>query len=98
MLRVCDGNVKAWESLGNGEHIAKGYGVTLMKRSFRRPSDQTKQEYHYVLGKNGVTIFAITTDGLVILKEEFKQGSGRVCLGCPSGIVEKSESLIDITV
>jgi len=94
MDKVYDGNVKVWQQIGEDAILAKGFGVTLVSRYFIRPTDKTEQEYHFVIGKEGVTIFALTTHGKVVLKEEFKQGTARICLECASAIIKKNENYL----
>lgn len=92
MLLIHDGKVKEWESVGDPKKIAKGFNIALMQRSFLRPVDRAIRKYSYVVGKEGVTIFAITANDQIILKEEFKQGTARIGLECPSGVMDEGES------
>lgn len=92
MQQVFDGNVQPFEPIGEPIVHAKGYGLKMMRRRFRRP-DGKEDDFDYLTGRTGVTIFAVTGDGLIVLKEEFKQGACRICLEAASGILEEEELL-----
>jgi len=65
-----------------------------MRQRFQKP-DGSEDDFDYLAGKSGITIFALTDDGFIILKEEFKQGTRRLCLESPSAIVRPIESYLD---
>lgn len=94
MKLVFPGNVQPWEKLGPPVEHAKGYGLKIMRQHFRRP-DQVEDDFDHLTGSTGVTVFAVTDQGEIILKEEYKQGTDRLCLEAASAVTKKGEDPAD---
>jgi ADP-ribose pyrophosphatase len=66
-------------------------GFTVREDTVRLP-DGTERAYHTVEAPPSVAIIAVTSDGDIVLIEEWRQPVGRISRGIPAGTVEPGES------
>lgn len=65
-------------------------GFDIRKDDVRLP-DGTETDYHYVDDPSAVVILPFTTDGDVVVIEEWRQAVGRVNRGLPAGSTEPDD-------
>jgi ADP-ribose pyrophosphatase len=79
----------AWELLGSEvDYSCPGFDV---RRDDVRLPDGTETDYHYVDEPPAVVILPFTTDGDVVVIEEWRQAVGRVNRGLPAGTTEPDD-------
>jgi ADP-ribose pyrophosphatase len=82
----------AWETTGSTiDYSCPGFDVRLDQ--IRLP-DGTEGEFHSVSDDPSVVILPFTSDGDVVVIEEWRQAVERVNLGLPAGGVENEENLV----
>ncbi|MFB6117171.1 NUDIX hydrolase [Halosegnis sp.] len=79
----------AWETVASQvDYTCPGFDVRV--DTVRLP-DGTETEYHSVEEPDAVVVLPFTTDGDVVVIEEWRQAVGRVNLGIPAGSVEADD-------
>jgi len=80
----------AWETLATEtDYTCPGFDVAV--DDVRLP-DGTEGEYHYVSEPPSVVVLPFTTDGDVVVIEEWRQAVGRVNYGLPAGGLENEDA------
>ena len=80
----------AWETLATEtDYTCPGFDVAV--DDVRLP-DGTEGEYHYVSAPPSVVVLPFTTDGDVVVIEEWRQAVGRVNYGLPAGGLENEDA------
>lgn len=65
--------------------------LTLRSDEIRLPDGSTLSPYHTVEGPDWVSIIALTTDGEVLLTEEYRHGARQVIMQFPGGHIDEGE-------
>lgn len=79
----------SWETTATGiDYRCPGFDIR--KDDVRLP-DGTESDYHYVDEPHAVVILPFTTDGDVVVIEEWRQAVGRVNRGLPAGGTEPGD-------
>ena len=79
----------AWETLASEvDYSCPGFDV--VRNEVRLP-DGTETEFHYVSESPSVVILPFTSDGDVVVIEEWRQAVGRANLGLPAGGLEAGD-------
>jgi ADP-ribose pyrophosphatase len=80
----------AWETLGSDlDYTCPGFEV--IRDEVRLP-DGTDTEFHYVSESPSVVVLPFTTDGEVVVIEEWRQAVKRVNYGLPAGGLEDDDT------
>ena len=83
------GDDLAWETTGSEiDYTCPGFGV---RRDDVVLPDGTETDFHYVDEPPAVVVLPFTTDGEVVVIEEWRQAVGRVNRGLPAGTVEPED-------
>ena len=82
-----------WETTDSEiDYTCPGFEV---RRDDVRLPDGTETDYHYVDEQPAVVVLPFTTDGEVVVIEEWRQAVGRVNRGIPAGTVEPANGFAD---
>jgi ADP-ribose pyrophosphatase len=90
MARMLSNSPRPWKILSSIITYQDEW-LTLRSDKVLLPSGRTIGPYHTVAGPNWVCIIAITTEGNVVLTEEYRHGAGRVILQFPGGHIDDAE-------
>lgn len=86
-----------WDSVEN--EVVGDYDVFSIRRHvMRSPRTGDLHAFHVVDVPTCVQVISFTTEGQVVLVEQFRQGVQRVSLEFPAGVVEDGEDPVDAAV
>jgi 8-oxo-dGTP pyrophosphatase MutT (NUDIX family) len=88
-----ENQVPLWEKIGQ-ESVYSNEFYSICENDFRHPFDGRRGKFLVIDINESVQIFAETTDGKVILVEQFRFGSGKLSIELPGGRLEKGEDII----
>ncbi len=97
MKKIIGADVREWKAVGEPEVLAKLYGAYLKKQTFRDPNGE-EHVFSIFGGKNWATICPITTEGNLVLVEQFKQGNRAIGFEFPAGTIGEGEELEDTAI
>ena len=79
----------AWETLDSAvDYTCPGFSVRVDRVRF---PDGTEDEFHSVTEPESVVVLPFTTDGDLVVIEEWRQAVGRVSRGLPAGSAEPED-------
>lgn len=76
----------------SSEYIIRRPWLTARKDIVVHPDGRVQPEYYVLEYPDFINVIAITTDGRVIMEQQWRQAVGEVSLEIPAGVVEKGES------
>lgn len=84
-------NISAWDIID--EHIYEVFRIFDIRRS-RRVNPRTKQAVDFVLmrGFDWVNVIPFTTDGKIVLVEQYRHGIDEWTVEIPGGVIEEGDS------
>jgi 8-oxo-dGTP pyrophosphatase MutT (NUDIX family) len=83
--------IEAWPTVG--EEALGSYALFELRRVIRRsPSTAAEHSFLQLIAPDWVNVVAITTDGRLVLVEQYRHGTNRVTLEIPGGAVDAGES------
>ena len=88
---------RPWDRV-NDEVVAEYDVFSIRRHVMRSPRTGDLHEFHVVDVPASVHVIPFTTDGRVILVEQFRQGVQRVSLEFPAGLMEDGEDPVDAAV
>ena len=90
MLRESD-FCMAWKTI-RSEKIIDEVHVTVKKDEVKLPDGAVIDDFYTVTIPDAAMIAAITSDGEILLKKEFRYACGEDVIECPAGMFDKGES------
>ncbi|HEX2167841.1 MAG TPA: NUDIX hydrolase, partial [Longimicrobiales bacterium] len=88
---------RAWDSIEN--EVVGDYDVFSIRRHvMRSPRTGELHAFHVVDVPTCVQVIPFTSDGRIVLVEQFRQGVQRVSLEFPAGVVEDGEDPVAAAV
>ena len=76
----------------SSEYIIRRPWLTARKDVVVHPDGRVQPEYYVLEYPDFINVIAITTDGRIIMEQQWRQAVGEVSLEIPAGVVEKGES------
>lgn len=80
-----------WKTLST-ETLVDDYYVSVRKNNVELPDGSTIPDFYTVSFPDAVMVCAITTDGQILLKSEFRYACGEDIIECPAGMFEREET------
>jgi len=80
-----------WRTI-NTETLLSDYHVSIKKDCVELPDGAVIDDFYTVTIPDAAMVAAITTDGQILLKSEFRYACGEEVIECPAGMFEKNES------
>ena len=81
----------AWKTIKT-EILVDEYHVSVKKNAVELPDGATIPDFYTVTIPDAAMVAAITTDGQILLKSEYRYACGEEVIECPAGMFEKHES------
>lgn len=81
----------AWKTI-RSETLFSDYHVAVRKNAVELPDGAVIDDFYTVTIPDAAMVAAITTDGQILLKSEFRYACGEEVIECPAGMFEKNES------
>lgn len=81
----------SWKTIEK-EILFDDYHVTLAKNKVQLPNGSIIDDYYTVRIPDASIVAAITLEGNIILKKEFRYACGSEVIECPAGMFEKDEN------
>lgn len=89
MHRIIGGPVMKWKRMSETRVSKRGFGgIALGHQRFKNPRTGKQREFTFIMKPDGVTVFALTAEGEVILVSQFKQAVDRIVFEAPGGQLE----------
>lgn len=86
MRRIIGGPVMKWKLMSEPRVFKRGFGgIALGSQRFKNPRTGKQREFTLIMKPDGVTVFALTAEGEVILVSQFKQAVGKIVFEAPGG-------------
>ena len=79
-----------WKKL-KSETLIDHYHVTVRKDAVQLPDGAVIDDFYTVTIPDAAMIAAITADGKILLKKEFRYACGEEVIECPAGMFERDE-------
>lgn len=80
-----------WETI-KSEKIIDEFHVTVKKDEVRLPDGAVIEDFYTVTIPDASMIAAITVEGKILLKREFRYACGEEVIECPAGMFDKGEN------
>ena len=80
-----------WETI-KSEELLHNYHVTIHKDAVRLPDGAVIDDFYTVTIPNAAMIAAITSEGKILLKTEYRYAIGTEVIECPAGMFEQGEN------
>ena len=81
----------SWKTISS-ENIIDEFHVTVKKDKVKLPDGAVIDDFYTVTIPDAAMIAAITVDGKILLKSEFRYACGEDVIECPAGMFDKGES------
>lgn len=89
MRKIIGGPVMKWKRMSGVRIFKRGFaGIALGSQRFKNPLTGKQLEFTLIMKPDGVTVFAMTAEGEVILVSQFKQAVGKIVFEAPGGQLE----------
>jgi ADP-ribose pyrophosphatase len=89
--------LQPWPHLA--EQTLATYSLFELRRVTRRsPTTAAEHSFLQLIAPDWVNVIAITTDGLLVLVEQYRHGTDRVTLEIPGGGVDEGETAMEAAV
>ena len=79
-----------WKTIST-ETILSDYHATVKKNKVELPDGAVIEDFYTLTIPDAAMVCAITSDGLVLLKSEYRYAVGTDVIECPAGMMEKGE-------
>ena len=79
-----------WKTI-NSETLVSDYHATVKKNKVQLPDGAVIEDFYTVTIPDAAMVAAITEDGEILLKKEFRYAIGEDVIECPAGMVEPGE-------
>ena len=79
-----------WKTIST-ETILSDYHATVKRNKVELPDGAVIEDFYTLTIPDAAMMCAITSDGLVLLKSEFRYAVGTDVIECPAGMMEKAE-------
>ena len=76
----------------SSEYLIRRPWMTVRKDVVVHPDGRVQPEYYVLEYPDFINVIAITTDGRIIMEQQWRQAVGEVSLEIPAGVVEKGET------
>lgn len=83
--------IKEWRTISS-EKLVDDYHVSVLKNKVELPDGAVIEDFYTVRIPDAAMICALTPDGKVILKSEYRYACGEEVFECPAGMFEENES------
>ena len=80
-----------WKTL-ESEKMIDDFYVSVSKNKVQLPDGNVIEDFYTVTIPDAAMIAAVTCDGEILLKKEFRYAVGEDVIECPAGMFEKNES------
>lgn len=80
-----------WETI-KLETVIEDYHVTVKKNAVKLPDGAIIDDFYTVAIPDAAMVAAITPEGKILLKTEFRYAVGEDVIECPAGMFEKNEA------
>ncbi len=80
-----------WKTLSSKKLIDTDY-VSVSENKVQLPDGAVIEDFYTVTIADAAMIAAVTTDGKILLKKEFRYSCGEEVIECPAGMFEKNEA------
>jgi len=80
-----------WETI-KSETVIEDYYVTVKKNAVQLPDGAIIDDFYTVTIPDAAMVAAITPEGKILLKTEFRYAIGEDVIECPAGMFEKNET------
>lgn len=81
----------SWKTL-NSEKIIDEFHVSVKKDKVQLPDGAVIDDFYTVTIPDAAMIAAVTEDGMILLKSEYRYACGKDVIECPAGMFEASET------
>jgi len=85
-------SVLPWAKVGPPTLLVEKFGKSIVSQTFRNPRTGADAEFLLFGHADWSTVFPVTTDGLVVAVEQYKQGCDRIVLELPGGMAESGDT------
>lgn len=83
---------KPWEILkSNDVYVAEPW-IRVAKQKVRLPNGKIIDDYHHIQLQDWTLIFALTSNGQIVVENQYKHGLGKMALVLPAGGIEDGET------
>lgn len=90
-------SLQPWPHLG--EETLGSYSLFELRRVTRQsPTTAAEHSFLRLIAPDWVNVVAITSDGLLVLVEQYRHGTDRVTLEIPGGVVDEGETPMEAAV
>ena len=79
-----------WKTI-KSETLVEDYHTTVKKNKVQLPDGAVIDDFYTVTIPDAAMVAALTTDGRILLKSEFRYACGEEVIECPAGMVEPGE-------
>lgn len=83
-------NIKKWKIL-ESEYLIKRPWLTARKDKVQLSDGRINDEYYVLEYPDWVNVIAVTTDGQIIMEQQYRHGMGILSTELPCGVAEKGE-------
>lgn len=80
-----------WKMI-KSETLIDDYHVTVHKDAVQLPDGAVIDDFYTVTIPDAAMVAAITSDGTILLKQEFRYACGEQIIECPAGMFEENET------
>ena len=80
-----------WETI-KSETVIEDYHVTVKKNAVKLPDGAIIDDFYTVTIPDAAMVAAVTPEGKILLKTEFRYAVGEEVIECPAGMFEKDET------
>lgn len=80
-----------WETI-ESDTLIDTYHVAVNKNKVQLPDGAVIDDFYTVIIPDAAMVFALTVDGQVVLKKEFRYAIGSDVIECPAGMFDEDES------
>lgn len=80
-----------WKTI-KSETLIDDYHVTVHKDAVKLPDGAVIDDFYTVAIPDAAMVAAITPDGKILLKQEFRYACGEQVIECPAGMFEENET------
>lgn len=96
MRKIMGEPVLKWKCMSEPRVFKRGFGgIALGSQRFKNPRTGKQREFTLIMKPDGVTVFAMTAEGEVILVSQFKQAVNRILFEAPGGQALQGERVED---
>lgn len=86
MRLIMGGPVLKWKHTSAVRVFKRGFGgIALASQRFKKPRTGKQLEFTFIMKPDGVTVFALTDEGEVLLVSQFKQAVNMIVFEAPGG-------------